>query len=234
MRVETSQRTRPAHAGATRFSPAPAIQGAAFAPSPRRTWASEPTNPQDFQSETCFVTALPWYQPEVWHSAENFSSFNVWSSSAASLLERREASINVCASSSAYSLERHETNHVGFPDAACIILAASEALRGDMPRGGFASLQARRPSQRRGALGVLFAHPAGSTPLRVEAPAPPKPSNEDGEVLAGLEAARAKLAAIRAALPEVDWESDRQTNRWLDEQFQAMGRKKLVPSKRQP
>jgi hypothetical protein len=53
-----------------------------------------------------------------------------------------------------------------------------------------------------------------------------EPDTSD-EPLASLEEARAKLDAIRAALPEVDWEADRQMNEWLDAEFAKMGRRKL-------
>jgi hypothetical protein len=53
------------------------------------------------------------------------------------------------------------------------------------------------------------------------------PTQNSAEPLSSLEEARAKLDAIRAALPEVDWEADRQVSAWLDEQFRAMGRRKL-------
>jgi hypothetical protein len=53
------------------------------------------------------------------------------------------------------------------------------------------------------------------------------PTQNDDEPLMSLEEARAKLDAIRAALPEVDWEVDRQVNEWLDAEFAKMRRRKL-------
>lgn len=43
-------------------------------------------------------------------------------------------------------------------------------------------------------------------------------SSDTQDLAASLCAAQAKLQAIHAALPDVDWESDRETLAWLDDQ----------------
>jgi hypothetical protein len=66
------------------------------------------------------------------------------------------------------------------------------------------------------------------------APLAPSPASylyiaPPAEPLASLAAARAKLGAIRAALPDVDQETDRQVGAWLDAEFTKKGRRKLAP-----
>ena len=51
---------------------------------------------------------------------------------------------------------------------------------------------------------------------------------EDPEPATSLLRARAKLDAIRAALPEVDWEANQRMNDWLDEQFKQRGHRRLT------
>lgn len=50
------------------------------------------------------------------------------------------------------------------------------------------------------------------------------------DLASSLWAAQAKLQAMRAALPDVDWESDRKTSAWLDEQ--AGHGRKILPFRR--